>query len=146
MDTKDFEKRLGFTAPPVVPISGSFAVYTNVIEADMKCHACGRSVLVVLKGSTKNYDEKKAMAAVVKTMRAKHECPAVRDTLMAKAHKFFADFRRGKEKKGEIDYLREKAGLDTRDKPISRKQMLDSRGGAVEKNIDATKTKKGGSA
>jgi hypothetical protein len=127
MDSKIFEKLMGFARPPVAPISGSFAVYSHVIEADMKCHACGRHVLVRLKGDTRNYDEQRATKAIVEAVRKKHDCPAVRDTLVAKAHKFFADFRRGKEKKQEADHFAQKAGIDTRDKPITKKQIEDSR-------------------
>ena len=126
-----FLKKAGFVRPPNANITGSYESYKGFILFKGICDDCGQLIQLKLKGNTDKlkYDEEKTKYLVAKSLIKKHECHAIRDILASKPEKYFSDFRRGKEKKQEVDYYKQKAGIDTRDKPIDLKAMNSLNGG-----------------
>lgn len=126
-----FLKKAGFVRPPNANITGSFEPYQGFILFKGICGDCGQLIELKLRGNTDKlkYDNSKMKYLVAKSLIKKHECPAIKDILTTKHDKYFSDFRRGKEKKQEVDYHKQKAGIDTRDKPIDLKAMNSLKGG-----------------
>ncbi len=102
--TTDFEKKHGFVAPPRPHFEGTWAPYFMRVEATLTCKSCGGQINLSLKGDPTRLHPETIGRRVLRVAEERHDCPAINLELEIHKDRYYADLRRGMEKKHEADY------------------------------------------
>ncbi|MCK9598178.1 MAG: hypothetical protein M0R06_03995 [Sphaerochaeta sp.] len=101
-----FERKHGVAEAPKPFFEGTWAPYFMRVEATLTCKLCGTQINLSLKGDPFKCSKAQIGKRIISVAERKHECPAVNAELEAHLDKYFADVKRGMEKKQEADYRR----------------------------------------
>jgi hypothetical protein len=110
--TTALDRKLGFTRSPVAFFSGTWQAFKSWVIADLTCKSCGAKITMHFRGNPDTMTEAGLLAWILKRAEARHQCPAIADTILSNTKKYFADIFRGRDKVKEQEYKAHQHGIE----------------------------------